>query len=119
MKCIIAGSRSIKEYTLVTSAIYASGFHNEITEVVCGMAQGVDLLGKQWADAYGIPVVKFRPDWAKHGKAAGPIRNEEMAEYADALILVWRGNSKGSADMLRKAKAHGLRIYEHVFGEQP
>lgn len=33
-------------------------------------------------------------DWERLGKAAGPIRNEEMAEIADALIAFWDGQSR-------------------------
>lgn len=114
MKVIVAGSRTITDYKLVERAILESGWHEQITEVVCGSARGVDGIGARWARAYSIQVRYFRADWDIYGKAAGPIRNKEMAQYADALILVWDGQSKGSADMLRKAKAHGLRIYEKV-----
>jgi hypothetical protein len=46
----------------------------------------------------------FPAKWDKYGKAAGPLRNREMAAYADALILVWDGKSRGSANMLAEAK---------------
>lgn len=80
---------------------------------------GVDTLGKEWARLHEIPVKFFYADWNTHGKAAGPIRNEEMASYADALILVWDGKSRGSGDMLQRAKAHELIIYEHIVRGQP
>lgn len=130
MKCIIAGSRRISHVGVIFGAIAESGFANEITEVVWGGAPGVDTVGKQWADFYGIPhkpmspdwrdihapgaVIRYRRDGTPYNAKAGPDRNEKMAQYADALILIWDGKSDGSADMLRKAKAHGLRIYEHV-----
>lgn len=96
----------------VNMATFASGF--DITEVVCGMARGIDTCGMKWAEARNIPVKRFPADWKRHGKASGPIRNEEMARYADALILVWLGNSRGSADMKERAKNHGLKIHEMI-----
>ena len=111
MKVIIAGSRDITDRDLVYRAVAESGF--EITEVVCGAARGADCCGAHWGVDHGVPVKLFHPDWDKHGKAAGPIRNRQMAEYADALILVWDGQSKGSANMLNHAVACGLRVYEH------
>lgn len=117
MKTIIAGSRTITDYQVVERAIMDSGWHDQITEVICGMASGVDLFGKAWADARGIEVKQFFANWRAHGRSAGPRRNELMVRYADALILVWTGDtekSKGSADVLRKAKVQGLRIHEHV-----
>lgn len=109
MKVIIAGSRTIGSLEEVVAAIKASGF--DITEVVCGGAQGVDQLGKFWAYNAGIPTKQFNAHWNEHGKAAGPIRNREMAAYADALILVWDGQSKGSANMLAEAERKGLKIF--------
>ena len=49
-------------------------------------------------------------DWDKHGKAAGPIRNAEMAEVADALIAFWDGQSRGTANMISLAKSKGLSV---------
>lgn len=74
----------------------------------------MDQLGIDWAGINGIPVKIFKPDWKKYGKAAGPIRNSEMVQNADALILVWDGISRGSSDMLKKATAKSLKIYLHL-----
>lgn len=112
MKVIVAGSRSIRDYDLVAKAIADSGF--EITTVVSGGAYGVDACGEEWACQNGIPIMRFPAKWDEYGSAAGPIRNKAMAEYANALILVWDGGSKGSTSMRRLAQQHGLKIYEHV-----
>jgi hypothetical protein len=110
MKTIIAGSRGISDPALVARAIKESGF--SITEVVSGHAPGVDLLGEEWAEKNQIPVKLFPPDWSRLGaQRAGFIRNNEMARYADAMIGVWDGESSGTADMIQKAKAAGLKVY--------
>lgn len=114
MKCIIAGSRTITDYAAVERAIEASAF--PITQVVSGCAPGVDRLGEQWGYRHDLPIAHFPADWERHGKAAGPIRNAAMAAYADALILVWDGRSRGSADMLRQARAGGLRVFVQEVG---
>ena len=77
-----------------------------ITEVVCGMAQGADMEGRHWARLNNIPVKEFPANWGLHGKAAGPIRNAEMAQYADALIAFPGG--KGTQNMIETAKYYGL-----------
>lgn len=80
-----------------------------ITSVVCGMAPGVDMLGREWAISKGIDVIEFPADWVRDGKlVAGALRNQRMAEYADALILIWNGVSSGSRDMLKRARKHKL-----------
>lgn len=118
MKLIIAGSRDISDIHHVSDAFFKY-FENYrlpsiFTEIVSGGARGADALGEYFAEAHGIPVKKFPADWDKHGKAAGFIRNKEMAEYADALLLLWDGKSKGSENMLLEAARRGLRIYVYI-----
>jgi hypothetical protein len=52
----------------------------------------------------------FEADWKKYGKSAGPIRNSEMADYGDALIAFFNGESKGTLDMINKAKKKKMPI---------
>lgn len=109
MKTIIAGSRSITDRATIWKAISNCG--HDISEVVCGDARGVDEMGAAWAFENCVPVVYFPADWIKHGKGAGPIRNEQMASYAQAAIVIWNGTSRGSADMIRRAIKHKLQLY--------
>jgi len=82
----------------------------EITEVVSGTARGVDMLGERYARDNGIPIHPFPAKW-ENGMSAGYVRNEEMAIYADALISVWDGVSRGSKHMIKVAQQHNLVIY--------
>ena len=113
MKVIVAGSRTIHDYALVVNAIHASGY--EIDELVSGGARGVDSMGETWAYAHNVPIKQFPAEWDKYGKSAGFRRNEVMAKYADALILVWDGQSHGSAHMLKTARAQCLIVFECGF----
>lgn len=110
MKVCIAGSRAITDSAIVDQAIADSGL--AITEVVSGCCRGVDKLGEQWADRNGIRIVVFPADWKTHGPKAGPIRNRAMSMYTEALILIWTGESKGSASMLNFAIQRRLTIFE-------
>lgn len=123
MKIIVAGTRTIRNAYLVFSAIENSGWRNRITEVVSGASEedvkrgklNVDVLGAIWAVANRIPVKFFEvtdEEWEKIGKSAGPIRNGHMARYADALILVWDGESRGSKSMKEQARQQGIPIRE-------
>ena len=110
MRVIIAGSRTITDYTTLELAIINSGF--TITEVVSGTARGVDQLGEFWAKCNNIPVKQFPADWkGKYGKSAGMMRNNQMAEYADALIALWDGKSRGTEQMIRKARSLRRHVY--------
>jgi hypothetical protein len=100
MKTIIAGCRDFTDYNLLEAKVDYYRKDHAITEVVCGGATGADALGENYAIQNGIPVKGFPADWNKHGKAAGPIRNRQMAEYADVLIAVWDGKSRGTKNMI-------------------
>lgn len=105
MKVIIAGSRNIIDFALwhVKTAIEDAKLVGiEITEVVSGGARGIDWCGEQYAIANDIPYKVFHADWKRFGVGAGPLRNVEMAEYADALIAIWDGKSKGTLDMITR-----------------
>ena len=109
MKMIIAGGRKYQ----FTDKDYAEldKIHKiiSVTEVVSGKAKGADTCGEVWAKKNGIKVADFPAEWTKFGKAAGPIRNLEMAKYADALA-VSSGND-GTSNMVKNAKKEGLEIF--------
>ena len=113
MKVIIAGSRSITDPDIVYSAIEASRF--TITEVVCGYARGVDMIGLRWAKENYVPYRIFPAQWVdRDGERnwnAGFERNERMADYADALIAVWDGVSGGTKHMMQCMGKRAKPIY--------
>ncbi|QIN79644.1 DUF2493 domain-containing protein [Rubrobacter marinus] len=112
MKVIIAGPRDLVLLEeQVEKAIAASGF--EVTQIVEGGATGVDSSAAWYAEQSGIPYKSFPADWTRHGKAAGPIRNREMADYADALLVIKREGEEtsGTASMIREAKKRGLPVH--------
>lgn len=100
MKAIIAGSRECTNKEQIFAILDEMLKSFDITEVVCGMARGVDLIGKEWADLKGITVKKFPAEWDKYGRSAGPIRNKQMADYADGLFTFWDGDSRGTKNMI-------------------
>jgi hypothetical protein len=111
MRVIVAGSRGITDLSVVREALERSGF--EVTEVVSGGARGVDRLGEELAREMGLPCRVFPAEWSSHGRSAGVLRNRRMAEYADALVAVWDGRSRGTANMIREAGERGLAVYVH------
>lgn len=133
MKLIIAGSRHIDlretsknhhtdVWRLAGLLLGAFGDTDELfgsLEIVSGgCPDGVDAEAKRLADdCYDVKYREFPADWKTHGKAAGPIRNRQMAAYADALLLIWDGQSRGSASMLEEARKAGLRIVQVIIEE--
>lgn len=118
MKLIIAGSRTIHlsadELLDIIAKKVGIGLAYNIEEIVSGAAIGVDRSGEEFADAYSIKLSRFPAAWSKYGNGAGPKRNYEMAQYADALLLIWDGKSRGSSNI--KAIMKGMRkpVYEVI-----
>lgn len=101
MKIVVAGSRNMPDAAeKVDSALRMSGWYYRVNVIVSGGSGNVDLAGEVWGREHGCVVRRFSADWGKHGKAAGPIRNRQMAEYSDALVAVWDGESKGTTNMI-------------------
>ncbi len=112
MKTIVAGSRDIFNVGEVWQAMEDAPW--VITEVVCGGARGVDSIGSSLAKKAGIPVRMFpvtNKDWNTIGPSAGPRRNRQMAEYAEALIAVWDGESRGTKNMIDEAQLRKLQVF--------
>lgn len=120
MRLIIAGGRDY----LLTQGDYAKldTIHREhrVIQVVSGRAPGADTCGELWAKRNHIPVQPFPAKWRKPGPTdgaevvdyeAGKARNTEMANYATALAAFPGGT--GTADMLKKAHARDLKIFNY------
>lgn len=78
--------------------------------VLCGMAKGADMAGKRYAEQRRFHVRYFPADWDTYGRKAGILRNEQMAQNADALVAFWDGNSPGTKNMIETAQRYGLAI---------
>lgn len=108
---LIAGTRSFDDYELLKKVCDTTfPILSEIGDIVIvsGAASGADRLGERYAYENNYKVLRFPADWKKHGKAAGPIRNAEMAAVADFFILFWDGCSAGSKNMLVNAQKHAV-----------
>lgn len=114
MKLIVAGCRDFTNEDLVHYEI--TNYLWELsgpTEIVCGMCPGPDMFGRSWAgQGWGksASVKEFPADWVMHGKAAGPLRNQQMAEYADELLAFWDGKSRGTLSMITKMVLQGKPV---------
>lgn len=119
MKLIIAGTRTLNFGAYNIGQIIKEKGITGITEIVSGGAKGVDSNGQDFAFFSDLNTKVFKPDWETYGGAAGPIRNRQMAEYADALLLIWTGTSPGSFSMKQEMLKLGKPIYEVVLPYGP
>jgi hypothetical protein len=110
-KLIIAGSREFDNYPLLKEKVdFLLKNVTEDIEIVSGTARGADTLGEKYARENNFQVKLFPADWNKHGKSAGFIRNEEMAKYANACVVFWMNNSKGTKHMIDLSQKYNLKL---------
>ena len=113
-KVIIAGSRTASGayiYSLLERKLDSILKHKAVTHdivIVSGTARGADLLGEKYAQSRSFQVERYPADWNRFGKRAGYIRNETMAQNADALVALWDGESQGTKHMIDIAGQHFL-----------
>ena len=124
-RVIIAGSRNFADEEFVHNTISDLTWHipSEDLEIVSGGCRGVDKFAEDYAEQWDLISTVFNADWDKYGKAAGPIRNEQMARYASEsnhgmLIAFPVGESRGTRNMIKLAKQYGLEVHEIKHNEK-
>ncbi len=101
MKLLIVGSRSIAEFDL------SSYIPSDVDTIISGGAVGIDSLAEQYADRHRLSKYILRPRYDLYGRAAPLKRNEQMIHMADAVLVVWDGNSKGAKYIIDYSKRSG------------
>jgi predicted Rossmann-fold nucleotide-binding protein len=108
MRVLVCGGRHFDEWKTLAKALDAL----EVTVLMQGGAGGADQMALKWAETRGIPVITFPANW-RSGKRGGPERNAFMlAEGKPHMVVAFPGGA-GTADMVRKAKAAGVKVIEH------
>ena len=63
-----------------------------------------------WARKRGVTNTKFKADWETFGKAAGPIRNQEMLVLSMPELVVAFPGGRGTEDMIKRSKKAGVEV---------
>lgn len=116
MKLIICGDRNWTDRDMIQR--FLKGVP-EGTFIIEGEAKGADTIAREEAEKLGFLVNPCRALWNLYGKAAGPIRNQEMLGYLPDLVVAFHDhleNSRGTKNMLKQARKKGIPIvcYNHV-----
>ena len=102
MRIAVVGSREFVNLDEVRQFVREQ---ERTTVIVSGGARGVDSVAVDEAKRLRMPYEVHLPDWSKHGKAAGAIRNRTIVEAADEVVAFWDGRSRGTKISIDIAKA--------------
>lgn len=108
VRVLVCGSREWDDAQAVSRFLASYGCHDT---VIHGAARGADMLADKVARSRRCTVESYPADWEQHGKAAGPIRNQQMLDEGRPSLVIAFGQGKGTDDMVRRAVKAGLKVY--------
>lgn len=112
---LVCGGRDFNDRELVTQTLNRIHRERKIRLLIHGGAGGADQLASDWAAVtIYVPRKAYPANWLKHGRAAGPIRNQQMLDESKPDLVVAFPGGRGTADMVRRAKSHGVEVMEVV-----
>lgn len=121
MRVLVCGGRDYDNYDHVRKVLYAFCDEHKLAEneykmpdgltIVHGGARGADLLADQWAVVNWVPIEEYKADWNTHGRAAGPIRNQQMLDTGVDYVIAFPGG-RGTEHMKKIARKAGVPVIE-------
>lgn len=128
MRILVCGDRDWDDEDLIGEVL--NSFIPVSTTIIHGAARGADSLAGNVARKLDMEVIEFPADWKTYGRAAGPLRNQQMLfDGFPNLVIAFHDNlyrSKGTQDMVRRAKkafipcllvAHNEKLRYVIAGE--
>ena len=118
-RIIICGGRHFSDQerleTVMSSLMEENDLSSEDIEIVSGHCAGADILGELWAKNHSSKCTVFPAEWNKYGRAAGPIRNTKMIEYAEGakipiVVAFVNERTKGTWDTVHKAQKKNIMV---------
>lgn len=104
VKTAVVGSRSLKIDCI--SEYVPTG----TDEIVTGGARGIDSCAAEYAKERGLKLTVFLPDYKRYGRGAPIVRNREIVGYADCVVAIWDGSSRGTRSVIDECTKRGVDV---------
>lgn len=117
MRVLVCGGRNFSRFNRGEARLVIEHLNRLSDErgpltIIEGGAPGVDSTAHAWARTWGAGCETYRAEWTKHGRAAGPKRNQRMIDEGKPDLVVAFPGGRGTADMVRRARAAGIEVIE-------
>ncbi len=110
VRVLVCGGRDYPDCNRVYAELDRLHASSPITVVIQGGANGADWWAASWAEDNKVSSLEFPANWKKHGRSAGPIRNQQMIDEAKPDLVVAFPGGDGTEGMIRLASAAGVRV---------
>ena len=104
MKVAIIGSRGL----IVED--FSAYLPPETTEIVSGGARGIDTCARNFAQANGIKLTEFLPEYSMFGRNAPLYRNIQIIMYSDMVLAFHDGSSRGTKFVIDNCRRLGVPV---------
>jgi hypothetical protein len=115
-RLIVTGSRGLQDRDLVWDALAVARWELGPLTVVHGAAPGADRLAVEWVRQHRHLDCTDEPhpaQWQRLGRAAGPVRNQDMVDAGAAVVLAFPlGRSVGTRDCMARAVKALIEVRE-------
>lgn len=112
LRVLVCGGRDFRDKSFLFATLDRLHRERGIAVIIHGDANGTDYLANRWAGERPVHVLAFPADWNKHGRAAGPIRNQRMLDEGKPDLVVAFPGGRGTEDMKCKARKAGITVIE-------
>lgn len=117
VRVIVCGGRDYTDADAIRERLAVLHDAHSDAVVIHGAAPGADSWAGYIAGTLGFTVDVHPANWARHGKPAGPIRNQEMLDSGADLVIAFPGG-RGTQDMVTRARRAGVPV-EEIPAEEP
>ena len=110
MRVLVCGGRDYSDTETLFSTLDKLHKKNPISCIISGAASGADAIAISWAKDVGIGYEAYPAQWNKHGKSAGPIRNQQMIDEGKPDYCVAFPGGRGTADMVTRCRVQNILV---------
>lgn len=108
-RLLVCGGREFSDRGYLENFLDTLQDGEGFTTLIHGAARGADRLAGMWAKSRGLKVIEVPAEWDRYGRAAGPIRNNEMLKHSPDLVVAFPGGA-GTAHMTKLCLSKKLTV---------
>lgn len=110
-RLLVCGGRDYADRERVFDALDRVRMKHATMRIAQGGADGADALARAWAEERRVPCGTWAASWDEYGRAAGPLRNQQLLnEFKPEGVIAFPGGA-GTEDMVRRARAAGVPVW--------